>query len=112
MVGKPVRLRQRAGVDLEDAIKYYRQEAGEQTALDFIEAVERGIERIRRNPHVGTLRFSYELGIPELRAWPLQRFPYAVFYVAAEEEIDVWRVLHARRDVPSTLELRDADRGC
>ena len=103
-MAKPVRLRQLAAADVDDASEYYRREAGEQTALDFIDAVERAIKRIRRSPHVGSLRFAYELAIPDLRARQLQRFPYVVFYVVNDEEIDVWRILHTRRDVPATLE--------
>jgi toxin ParE1/3/4 len=103
-VAKPVRLRQLAAADVDDASEYYRRTAGEQTALDFIDAVERSIKRLRRSPHVGSLRFAYELAIPDLRAWPLHSFPYVVFYVATDEEIDVWRILHSRRDVPATLE--------
>lgn len=103
-MAKPVRLSRLAAADLDDASEYYRHECGEQTALDFIDAVERGTKRIGRNPHVGSLRFAYELAIPDLRAWPLQRFPYIVFYVVGAEEIDVWRILHTRRDVTATLE--------
>jgi toxin ParE1/3/4 len=103
-VAKLVRLRQLAAADLEGASEYYRREVGEQTALDFIDAVERAVKRIRRSPHVGSLRFAYELAIPDLRAWQLQRFPYVVFYVVADDEIDVWRILHTRRDVPAALE--------
>jgi toxin ParE1/3/4 len=102
-VAKPVRLRQLAAADLDDASEYHRHEAGEQTALDFIDAVERGTKRISRSPHVGSLRFAYELAIPSLRAWPLQHFPHIVFYVAGDEEIDVWRILHTRRDVAAAL---------
>lgn len=102
-MAKHVRLRQLAAVDLDHASEFYRREAGEQTALDFIDAVERGIKRIGSSPHVGSLQFAYELAIPDLRAWPLQRFPYIVFYVVANEEIDVWRILHTRRDLPETL---------
>ena len=76
-------------------------------ALDFIDAVEHGIERISRRPHVGSLRFAYELAIPDLRASPLQRFPYVVFYVVADDEIDVWRILHDRLDAPTTLKPPD-----
>ncbi|MAT05788.1 MAG: plasmid stabilization protein [Acidimicrobiaceae bacterium] len=107
-MAKPVRLRQLAAADLDDASEYYRREAGEQTALDFVDAVERGIKRLRRNPQVGSLRFAYELAIPDLRAWPLERFPDVVFYVITDEEIDVWRVLHTRRDVPATIESPEA----
>lgn len=30
-------------------------------------------------------------------------FPYLVFYVEQPGHLDVWRVLHARRDIPSWL---------
>jgi toxin ParE1/3/4 len=103
-VAKPVRLRQLAATHLDDASDRYRHEAGEQVALEFIDAVERAIERIGRRPQLGSLHFAYELAIPDLRAWPLQRFPYVVFYVVAQDEIDVWRVLHARRNLPATIE--------
>jgi len=103
-VAKLVRLRQLAAADLEGASEHYRREAGEQTALDFIDAVERAVKRIRRSPHVGSLRFAYELAIPDLRAWQLQRFPYVVFHVVTDDEIDVWRILHTRRDAPAALE--------
>jgi toxin ParE1/3/4 len=102
-VAKRVRLRQLAAADLDDASEYFREGAGEQTALDFIDAVERVITRIGRTPRVGSLQFAYELAIPGLRAWPLPRFHYVVFYVVADEEIDVWRILHNRRDLPASL---------
>lgn len=105
-MARPVRLRELAATDLEAAGDYYRQQASEQTALEFINAVQRGIQRISRSPNVGSLHFAYELAIPELRAWPLQRFPYVVFYVVADDAIDVWRILHSRRDLPSALQLR------
>ena len=103
-MAKLVRLRQLAASDVEGAREYYLREAGEQTALDFIDAVERAVKRIRRSPQVGSLRFAYELAIPDLRAWPMQRFPYVVFYVVTDDEIDVWRILHTRRDVQATIE--------
>lgn len=102
-MAKHARLRQLAAADLDEASEHYRGTAGEQTAVRFIDAAERGIKRISRDPQVGSLRFAYELAIPDLRAWPLQGFPYVVFYVVTDEEIDVWRILHSRRDVPVTL---------
>ena len=38
-----------------------------------------------------------------LRACALQTFPYLVFYVEREDDIDVWRVLHGNRDIPAWL---------
>jgi toxin ParE1/3/4 len=102
-VAKPVRLRRRAADDVEAAISRYLDEAGPEIAGRFIDAVERGLQRIGRRPHSGSLRFAYELDLPELRVWPLARFPYLVFYVERQHEIDVWRVLHSRRDLPVPL---------
>ena len=103
-MAKPVRLRELAASDLEDVSDHYRSEAGEQVALEFIDAAARGMQRIGRSPHVGSLRFSFELAIPNLRAWALQRFPYVVFYVVTDHEVDVWRIFHARRDLPAIIE--------
>lgn len=103
-VARRVRLRSLAAADIEAASDYYLDHVSEQTALEFIDAVERSIRRISRNPNVGSLNFAYELALPDLRAWPLRRFPYVVFYVATSDEIDVWRVLHSRRDLPTALQ--------
>ncbi len=103
-MAKPVRLRELAATDLENISDHYRSEAGEQVALEFIDAAERGMKRIARSPQVGSLHYAFELAIPHLRAWPLQRFPYAVFYVVTDDEIDVWRILHTRRDLPAIIE--------
>lgn len=106
-MARPVRLRALAAADIEAASDYYVDQVSEQTALEFIDTVERGIRRISRSPNVGSLHFAYELALPDLRAWPLQRFPYVVFYVATSDEIDVWRVLHSRRDRPTALQRPD-----
>jgi len=106
-VAKPVRLRRLAADDIEAAIDHFLEAAGNGVASGLIDALERALHQISRHPHSGSLRFSYELDIPELRAWPLARFPYLVFYVEREGEIDVWRVLHTRRDLPATLADED-----
>jgi plasmid stabilization system protein ParE len=32
----------------------------------------------------------------------------STFYIVTDDEIDVWRILHIRRDVPVTLEPPDS----
>lgn len=108
MTARPVRLRALAASDLEEAVEYYRGHAAEKAALDFIDAVQHALEHISTNPGIGNLRYGYELDIPGLRAWPVARFDYAVFYVEAADVIDVWRLLKTRRDVPETLQDPDA----
>lgn len=98
-----VRFRARAAADVDEAVDHYRREAGEAVAVDFIDALERCVRQIGRSPHLGSLRFSYELDIPGLRVLGARRFPYLVFYVPTDDRIDIWRVLHSRRDIPSTL---------
>jgi toxin ParE1/3/4 len=38
-----------------------------------------------------------------LRSRALKGFPYLIFYVERENQIDVWRVLHSHRDIPSRM---------
>jgi toxin ParE1/3/4 len=88
---------------LDSAAGHYRSEADVTFAVRFLDAVQRATRRVSHNPHVGTLRFAYELDIPELRSISLDRFPYLVFYVECDDHVDVWRVLRTRRDIPSRL---------
>ena len=57
----------------------------------------------RRTPITGSPRYAHELNLPGLRSWPCKRYPYLVFYVELADSIDVWRVLHTRRDTPRWL---------
>ena len=102
MTKRQAQLRSSAAADVDDAITYLRDAAGNAVALNFIAALEQGINHITRSPHVGSLRFAFELGIPELRAWSLSRFPYLIFYLPLNDHIDIWRVLHTGRDIPAT----------
>ena len=96
-------LRATAEQDIEEAVAYYRDEGGLETALEFVDALEAAIVDLCDHPLIGTLRFAFELEIPNLRSWSLRRFPYLVFYVPDDDRIDIWRVLHARRDIPTFL---------
>ena len=102
-MAKPVELRQLAADDIDAALSYYRREAGESLATRFVDALEEELSRLSRHPLIGSLRYSYELNIPALRSWPLAAFPYIVFYIDRAEFVDVWRVLHVRRDIPAWL---------
>lgn len=107
MTERQAHLRSRAASDIDDTIAYLRGEAGAGVALDFIDALENGINHITRSPTTGSLRFAYELGIPELRAWSLRRFPYVIFYVPLGNRIDIWRMLHTRSDIAGTFATND-----
>lgn len=89
--------------DAEDATDYYITEAGEAVAFRFIEALRAAYDRIGDNPGIGSLRLGESMGIPKLRTWAVRGFPYVVCYETGPDSIDVWRVLHARRDIPEHL---------
>jgi toxin ParE1/3/4 len=40
--------------------------------------------------------------LPRTRA--LKRYPYLAFYVERDDHIDVWRVLHTQRDIPTRMQ--------
>jgi toxin ParE1/3/4 len=101
--GKPVILRQRAELDITEAIDRYLDEASAQVAQGFVDALEQAFRPINRQPAAGSPRWGHALGLEGLRAWPLSRYPYLVFYLERSDHLDVWRVLHGQRDVPSHL---------
>ncbi len=89
---------------MNEAIAWYLNEGAEQAALDFIAALERAYGHIGRHPSSGSSRYAHELNLPGLRNGPLAKFPLLVFYVENTDHVDVWRVLHAERDIPTWME--------
>jgi toxin ParE1/3/4 len=106
---KPVRPRQLAHQDVQAAILYYLREAGPDVTLGFIDALEAAFRGIAEHPAAGTPRYAHELALPGLRGRRLKRYPYLVFYVEREDHIDVWRVLHAERDIPVWMQPHDKE---
>ena len=104
MTGKPVVLRERARRDVEAAVEHYLAEASADVALTFIDALEAAFLRMGAHPASGSPRYARELDLPGLRASLVTGFPYLVFYVEGEAAVDVWRVLHAARDIPAWLQ--------
>lgn len=104
MSAKVVIPRALADRDVREAIEYYAAQAGTEVALAFVDAVEAAFSHLGRHPASGSPRYAHELDIPGLRAWPMKKFPYLVFYVEAETHVDVWRVLQAERDVPAWMQ--------
>jgi toxin ParE1/3/4 len=105
---KRVLPRQIARRDVEAAVDHYSREAGRDIALGFIDALEAAYVAIARHPAAGSPRYAHELGLPGLRTWALKRFPFLVFYVERDDHIDVWRVLHAQRNIPAWM--RESER--
>lgn len=84
-------------------MRWYEAEAGVDVARRFVASVENGFSEIGRHPAMGSPRYAHELDLPGLRSWPLEQFPYLIFYRHDGDTVDVWRVLHAHRDIPASF---------
>ena len=104
MTSKPVVLREQAQRDVDEATDFYLAEAGEAVALRFIDALQTTPSALSRQPAAGSPRYAQELDLPGLRSRIVGRFPYVVFYVERDRDLDVWRVLHAKRDIAARLQ--------
>ena len=107
MKPKAVIPRERAAQDVDEAIDYYLSENAPEAALGFIDALEQAYSHIGRHPETGSSRHAGELNLPGMRSRRLKKYPHLVFCVERTDHIDVWRVLHGMRDIPSWLQDPD-----
>ncbi|MBF0628173.1 MAG: type II toxin-antitoxin system RelE/ParE family toxin [Magnetococcales bacterium] len=103
MIPKPLIPRMLANRDVEEIMEYYLQQNAIQAAFGFLSALEQAYAHISYYPTSGSLRYSLELNLPGLRTWSLPRYPHIIFYVEQPDHIDIWRILHGQRDLPSWL---------
>jgi toxin ParE1/3/4 len=89
--------------DAENILDHYIREAGPVIAHGFLDALQAAYRTIADFPSAGSPRYGLELGFPELRTHILKRYPYIVFYAERDDHVDIWRVLHAHRDIPQWL---------
>ena len=80
MTSKRVVPRSQAERDLKDAIDYYIDAGANDAALGLVDAVEVAYAGISRHPGSGSPRYGQALNMAGLRAWPLSRYPYLVFF--------------------------------
>lgn len=95
--------------DTDEAFEHYLSVGGEKVAFGFIDALQSAYKFIAANPELGSPRYAHELGLAGLRHRRLPSYPYLIFYVVNAQSIDVWRILHAERDIPAWLGEPDAD---
>lgn len=88
---------------IEQAIAHYLEQDAQAAALGFVDALEGAYAHISKHPATGSPRYAHELGIPELRSGPFHKYPCLVFYVEHADHLDVWRVLHMKRDIPAWM---------
>lgn len=100
---KPLVRHERADEDVRESISYYLEQSPK-VALNFVDALEQTYRKIQQRPGAGSPRYAHELNLPGLRFMQCKRFSYLIFYVESAHQIDIWRVLHGSRDIPSWLQ--------
>lgn len=99
MSAKPVVLRRTAEDDIRSATDYLNDEGTPELARRFLVALELAFSSISEQPTSGSPRFAHELDLPGVRSWLLADSPYLIFYVELDDHVQVWRVLHVKRDL-------------
>ena len=100
---KPVIPRELAARDAEEVVDWYVEQGAPAAALDFVRALQRAFAHLSRHPASGSPRLGLELGLDGLRTWRVTGFPQLVCSVERDDHVDVWRLLHERRDLPAWL---------
>lgn len=101
---KPVFRRATADADIENAVDFYLVQA-DHVVDPFLAALQEALEHIEANPGTGSPRYAHELNIPNLRTWPITRFPYLLLYIEHDDFVDLLRVMHMSRDIPASLQI-------
>ena len=96
--------RKKAAEDIAQAAFWCKHEAGEKVAERFIEQTQKAVEQANEFPGVGSLRFARVLAPLDIRCTGVAGFPYLIFYRETAAGIDVIRVLHSARDIPTHLQ--------
>ena len=96
---------ERAKRDIEEIARYIALDSS-QSAEDFRKAVSNAFERLLHTPEMGSHRGFYNPALDDLRMMRLHNFKnYLIFYrPRRDEKIEVIRVVHGARDLPTLFE--------
>jgi len=94
-----------ARLDVERQAGFLSQETIE-LAERFLDEFDLTVERLLTFPHLGRAWPTHNPNLTDLRRLMMTGFPVSIFYRARPETLEIIRVLHNSRDLPS--ELRDS----
>ena len=97
------RLRPQAEADLIERTRYYRSEAGQETAERFFDTAVGALQTIENTPGIGSVRLGEMCGVPGLRSFRITGFPCGWFYFERDDHVDVVRLLSYAQDLPNLL---------
>lgn len=100
---KPPQWHPLARLDADEAANWYAEQGGLALELRFIQSLDTAIAQIAGQPGIGASRYAEVLKLRDLRFWSLKGFPCLIFYLERDTHVDIWRVLHAQRDIPAWM---------
>ncbi len=62
-----------------------------------------GYARLKQHPNIGSPRPAIDLDIEGIKSWALKRFPHQIFYEIQDDHVELWRILHPRRDITHAM---------
>ena len=103
MTGRRLRRHSLADKDIIDAIDFYNDAMAYQASTRFLNAIEKALRFILAFPKAGSSRLGEMVGLKQLKTWSLTKFPFLIVYFVENEEIDVVRLIHQKRDFSEPL---------
>jgi toxin ParE1/3/4 len=75
-------------------------------AVALVEATRTALNRLERDPGIGSPAPGRIIGVKGLKAWRIAGFPMTSFYFERVDHLDVVRLIGERRDVAAILSKR------
>ena len=103
---KPLRLREQAKSDADEAAAWYAKQGGLALELAFVDALEAAYDLIFRHPRIGSTRHAeHAADLPTpLRLLPLKRFDHhLIYYIELPQHVEIIRVWHASRGLETLI---------
>jgi toxin ParE1/3/4 len=94
--------------NVHDIICYYREQAGTAVAENFAIEIAEAYARLRQHPNIGSPRPALDLDIAGIKSWALNRFPHLIFYEIQDDHVELWQILHPRRDITQAMLSRQS----
>ncbi len=80
--------------DLKEIWRYLAENAGNESANKFLQAVKKKCENVAEFPKMGRVRHEY---VVNLRSFPFGK--YIIFYLPLSDGIEVLRIVYSSRDI-------------
>lgn len=94
----------RASFDLDQQVAYIAKDNLD-VALRFFDSARQTFSQIAQTPDIGRLYKISKPRLSGLQKWSVKGFEkYLIFYRLQDDRIEVVRILHAARDIPTILE--------